>query len=550
MRAVLKNNVIEIYDAYLVKDAIKAIPGRRWDPRRKVWTLPVTIEAIEQLRYIPGRIEPVILERYRELKRLQNQVKEQKVAEKVEPIEPMPLKSHIHPYQHQIKAYNLALLNSSFAFLMEMGTGKSLTSVAVAARRWERGEIKKLLIVAPTSVLPVWPREFEACTVPYICAILEGSMQQRKETLKQLNNIQGKLLIAVINYEATWRILDDLLAWKPDMVIADESQRIKTHNAKQSKAMHKLGKVAQYKLILTGTPVQNQPLDFFSQYKFLDENIFGTSFYAFRNRYAILGGYGGKQVVGYQNLDELIRKAHSIAFRVTKEEALDLPEQIDQYQYCELEPEAARIYNEVKKQSYAELKNEQEITVRNVLTRLLRLQQITGGFVNTDAGIQQHVSSAKLNLLKEVVADIIDAGKKVVIFARFLPEIKAILKILEDMRLEYSYITGEVPNEQRGEQVRVFQGDPNCKVFVAQIQTAGLGITLHAADTAIFYSVDFNYANYSQARARIHRIGQKNNCTYIHLIAKNTVDEHVLKALQHKEDVARMVVDNWRLYFE
>lgn len=550
MKAVLRNNVIEIYDAFLVKDAIKAIPGRRWDPRRKVWTLPVTIEAIEQLRYIPGRIEPVILERYRELKRLQNQVKEQKVAEKVEPIEPMPLKSHIHPYQHQIKAYNLALLNSSFAFLMEMGTGKSLTSVAVAARRWERGEVKKLLIVAPTSVLPVWPKEFEACTIPYICAVLEGSMQERRETLQQLDNIQDRLLVAVINYEATWRIIDDLVAWRPDMVIADESQRIKNPSAKQSKALHRLGKVAKYKLILTGTPVQNQPLDFFSQYKFLNDTIFGTSFYAFRNRYAILGGYGGKQVVGYQNLDELIKKAHSIAFRVTKEEALDLPEQIDQYQYCELEPEAARIYNEVKKQSYAELKNEQEITVRNVLTRLLRLQQITGGFVNTDAGIQQHVSSAKLNLLKEILADILEAGKKVVIFARFLPELKAILKILEDMRLEYSYITGEVPNEQRGEQVRIFQEDPNCKVFVAQIQTAGLGITLHAADTAIFYSVDFNYANYSQARARIHRIGQRNNCTYIHLIAKGTVDEHVLKALQHKEDVARMVVDNWRMYFE
>jgi SNF2 family DNA or RNA helicase len=549
VKAVLKDNVIEIYDACLVKDAIKAIPGRRWDPKKKVWTIPMTIEAVEQLKYIPGKIEPIILERYRELKRIQDKTIEEKYAEQVEPIEPMPLKPHIKPYQHQIKIYNLGLINPSFAILAEMGTGKSLTAVSIAARRWQRGEVKKLLVVAPTSVLPVWPREFEACTVPYVCAVLEGSMQERRKTLQQLNSIKDKLLVAVINYEATWRILDDLLAWKPNMVIADESQRIKNHSAKQSKALHKLGKVAKYKLILTGTPVQNQPLDFFSQYKFLDETIFGTSFYAFRNRYAVMGGYGGKQVVGYQNLDELIRKAHSIAFRVTKEEALDLPEQIDQYQYCELEPEAARLYNEIKKQSYAELENEQEITVRNVLTRLLRLQQITGGFVNTDAGIQQHVSSAKLNLLKEVVADIIDAGKKVVIFARFLPEIKAILKILEDMRLEYSYITGEVPNEQRGEQVRAFQEDPNRKVFVAQIQTAGLGITLHAADTAIFYSVDFNYANYSQARARIHRIGQKNNCTYIHLIAKNTVDEHVLKALQRKEDIAKMVVDNWRMYF-
>lgn len=138
MKAVLKNNVIEIYDAYLVKDAIKAIPGRRWDPKKKVWTLPVTVEAIEQLKYIPGKIEPVILERYRELKRLQDQVKEQKVAEKVEPIEPIPLKPHVKPFQHQIKGYNIAgrilevfnerqvmpppvSINRGAALLMEMG---------------------------------------------------------------------------------------------------------------------------------------------------------------------------------------------------------------------------------------------------------------------------------------------------------------------------------------------------------------------------------------------------------------------------------------------
>jgi Superfamily II DNA/RNA helicases, SNF2 family len=113
----------------------------------------------------------------------------------------------------------------------------------------------------------------------------------------------------------------------------------------------------------------------------------------------------------------------------------------------------------------------------------------------------------------------------------------------------YAWITGEVKQELRGEEVRRFQEDPDCRVFLAQIQTAGLGITLHAADTAIFYSMDYSFANYDQARARIHRIGQRNACTYIHLVAQGTVDEKVLAALQAKKSVADEVVDNWQRYF-
>lgn len=547
MKAILAEDHIEVSDCYWEKEQIKTIPGRQWDPKRKVWILPATLEAIDHLKHITNNIDKKIIDKYVELKQIQDEITKIKLADEVKPIEPMPIR--LKPFQHQIKAYNLSLINPNFALLMEMGTGKSLTSVAIAARRYQRGEIKRLLIVAPTSVCPVWPEEFLAAEIMYKIAVLEGPIQQRIKKLESLSQWTDFLQVAVINYEATWRMIDTLLAWKPDMVIADESQRIKNPSAQQSKAMHKLGKIAKYKLILTGTPVQNAPLDFFSQYKFLNDKIFGTSYYAFRARYAVMGGYGGHEVIKYQNLDELIQKAHSIAFRVKKEEALDLPDQVDEYMYCELEPKARRIYEEIKEDSYTELENS-EITVRNVLTRLLRLQQITGGYVNTDDATQKQVSRAKLEMLKEIVSDIVEADKKVVIFARFVAEIEAIKKLMDELKIQYSWIAGEVPIKERGEKVKIFQEDPDCKVFIAQIQTAGLGITLHAADTAVFYSVDFNYANYEQARARIHRIGQKNNCTYIHLLAKNTVDEHVMKALQKKEDMAKMVVDNWRIFFE
>ncbi len=435
------------------------------------------------------------------------------------------------------------------ALLMEMGTGKTLTSIAVAGRGYLNGKIKKLLVVCPSSVMSVWKKELENfANFDFTAAVLEGTMLKRKQKLNELVTGIG-LKVAIINYEASWRMLEELKKWQPDMIIADESQRIKTPSATQSKGMHKLGDITKYKMILSGTPVQNSPLDVYSQYRFLDKTIFGTSYYAFRTRYARMGGYQGYQVVGYINQDELIKKAHSIAYRVTKAEALDLPEEICTMRYCELEPKARKVYDGIKKQNYMELESG-EITTTNVLTRLLRMSQITGGFVNNDDGKSEFISDSKLKALEEIIDDVVISGKKkLVIFARFIKEIEAIRKLLEDKKIQYSWIAGEVKMEDRGQMVKQFQENDEIKVFVAQIQTAGLGITLTAADTSVFYSLDFNYANYSQALARLHRIGQKNNVTHIHLIAKDTIDEKIISALGRKEDIAKTVVDNWRKYF-
>jgi len=464
----------------------------------------------------------------------------------------MPLKAGVKPFDHQVKAYNMALRNPAFAFLMDMGTGKSLAAVAVAGRRFLDGQVKRLLIVAPSSVVSVWPNEFQSyAAFRYEIKVLEGTRIKRIASLNEFKNtyFPEALQIAVINYESTWRIEDELLTFQPDMVICDESQRIKTHNAAQSKALHKLGDNAKYKLILTGTPVQNSPLDTFSQWRFLDKNIFGMSYFAFKAHYAVMGGYGNHKVMGYIHKDELIIKAHSIAYRVTKEEALDLPEQIDEKRYCKLEPKAQRVYENIRRENFAEL-SKGEISTTNVLTRLLRLSQITGGFVADDDGNVDNISKAKLEALSEIIDDVMSAGKKIVIFARFVEEMKAIRVLLEGKDLDYSFIAGEVKISDRGQEVETFQNDPDCKVFLAQIQTAGLGITLTAADTAVFYSLDFNYANYSQARARIHRIGQKFNCTYIHLLVKNSVDEKIMSALAAKKNIAAEIVDNWKFYFD
>ena len=222
-------------------------------------------------------------------------------------------------------------INKGFGLLFEMGCGKTLTAIAIAGAGYQMGKVERLLIVAPTSVVAVWPKELqEYAKFKYTCKTLLGEKKQRIKQIDDLLKFPFKALkVAVINYESTWRpeILEKLKEFDADMVIADESQRIKTYDAAQSKAMHELGDQARYKLILSGTPVQTAAIDIWSQYRFLDKTVFGDNFFKFRGRYAIMGGYGNKKIVGYKDLEGLIKKEHSIAFRVTKDEALDLPEQ-------------------------------------------------------------------------------------------------------------------------------------------------------------------------------------------------------------------------------
>ena len=334
-------------------------------------------------------------------------------------------------------------IHKGFGFLFEMGCGKTLTAIATAGAAYQAGKVSKVLIVAPTSVCSVWPKEFEEyADFKANVKVMLGDKRHRLKALSDLDAFPFKALkVAVINYESTWRdgIFDALLEWDADMIICDESQRIKTHDAEQSKAMHKLGDQARYKLILSGTPVQNNAIDLYSQYRFLDPTIFGTNFYQFRNRYAIMGGFNRHQIVGYRDLDELIQKEHSIAYRVTKEEALDLPEQTFLQRYITMSAKEKGLYDRLKRDSFAELENGGQITATTVLTKLLRLQQFTGGFLVADGSEKPElVSRGKLNALEDIIDDyVIDAGKKLVVFARFRPEIDLIGKLMDKKKIRY-----------------------------------------------------------------------------------------------------------------
>ncbi len=446
--------------------------------------------------------------------------------------------------------------HKGFGLLFEMGCGKTLTAIAIMGAGYRMKKIERVLIIAPTSVVAVWPKELEDyADFRYTCRTMLGDKATR---LKQMQDLIAfklpALKVAAINYESTWRegIFEALQEYDADMIICDESQRIKTHDAEQSKAIHRLGDAARYKLILSGTPVQNNAIDIWSQYRFLDSTVFGRNFYAFKNHYCKMGGFGNKQIVGYKDLDDLIQKEHSIAFRITKEEAIDLPEQTFMTRKVQFDKKERQLYDRIRRDSFAELENGGQITATTVLTKLLRLQQLCGGFLVDDTATKpQLVSRAKLDALSDIIQDyVIEGGRKLVIFARFISEVDSIIELGERLLAKQGKslvaIYGAIPKEQRGAIVDQFQKDPDTVLFVGQIDTAGTGITLTAADTCVYYSKNFNYATYSQSLSRIHRIGQKNRCVYIDLEVEKTVDETISKSLTKKEDLAKTIVDSWR----
>lgn len=464
---------------------------------------------------------------------------------------PMPVK--VKPYAHQQNAFDFVCglfglttfeeTSSGAALLMEMGSGKSLVGLAVAGILSRFGLIDRVLIVCPLSIMGVWEDELARyADYPYSVTLLKGTMAKKKEQLANLP--RSELQVVVTNYETMWRIEPELQRFHAGLIIADEGHRLKDGTSRQSKAMHRLGDRADYRLLLTGTAISNKELDIYSEYRFAAPQVFGKSFYAFRGRYFYMGGYGGYVPLFKKEMtDDFLQRLHSIAFRVRKDECLDLPPITEEVRTVDLEPKAAKLYAQIEEESYAALRNS-EVTVFNVLTQILRLSQITGGHLTDDDKNGHVVSTAKMDALSDIIDTMQEEGKKLVVMARFVAELDDIEALLQKKKIGYACVRGGV--KDRAEEVRRFQEDDDCRVFVGQIQAAGMGLTLTAASTMVFFSLDYNMANFDQAKARIHRVSQTRNCHYIYLCCRSTIDNKVLKSLRNKIDLARTLVDDYR----
>jgi SNF2 family DNA or RNA helicase len=448
----------------------------------------------------------------------------------------MKYKFKTKPYEHQITALEKSWDKDEYAYFMEMGTGKSKVLVDNIAMLYDKGKINSAMIIAPKGVYRNWYSQEIPNHMPshidYKSVLWTASTSKKKDKeYQQLFKVDYDLHILIMNVEAfsTKRGQDFALKFMRThevLMAVDESTTIKTPTAKRTKAITVMAPMAQYRRILTGSPVTKSPLDLFSQCRFLNEHLLGFgSYYTFRQRYAhmVSRNFGGRQVqiVGsYQRLDELSDKLKPFSYRVLKEDCLDLPDKIYIKREIELTPEQQLHYRQMKQQALTAL-NGKRISAPHVLTQLMRLHQITCGHV-----------------LEEVEG-------KVIIWANYIYDIEKIVKAIIKKYGEESVVDyyGAIDSETRQKNITEFQ-DPRSAVrfFVGNPQTGGYGITLTAANTVIYYSNGYDLEKRLQSEDRAHRIGQKKSVTYVDMIAEKTVDEKIVKALRKKIDIASEIL--------
>ena len=326
----------------------------------------------------------------------------------------------------------------------------------------------------------------------------------------------------------------------------DESTTIKNPGAKRTKNIISLSKLGKYRRILTGSPVTKSPLDLYKQCEFLDPWLLGhQSYYTFRTRYAIMrsANFNGRSVqivVGYKHLDELAEKLKPFSYRVLKDDCLDLPPKTFMKRVIQLTPEQNKLYQQMKQLALAEL-NGKMTTTATVLTQLMRLQQITCGHFKADDGSVQNIKNNRIDQLMELIDEV---EGKAIIWAHWRHDIDTIVESIED-KYPGSVVTyyGDTTTEDRQKAIKEMQ-NPESKVrfLVGTPQTGGYGITLTGASTMIYYSNGYDLEKRKQSEARIDRIGQKKPMTYIDILAENTVDERIVKALRKKVNIATEIM--------
>ena len=463
------------------------------------------------------------------------------------------------PYNHQLIALEKSWAQKTYALFMEMGTGKSKVLVDNIAMLYDRGAIRAALIVAPKGVYKNW-NDIEMPVhlpdhVEHTKVMWEANITKKKQLeLDTLFDGGTDLKILIMNVEAfsTNKGLDfahsflNIFMGKA-LIGIDESTTIKNPTAKRTKNILKIGNLASYRRILTGSPVTKSPLDLYSQCEFLDLYHLGhQSYYSFRARYANMmqrnfGGRSVQLVTSYRRLDELAENLEKFSYRVLKEDCLDLPPKVFTTRRIELSDEQKEKYVTMKKSAIAELDGKL-MSSMSALTTLLRLHQITCGSFKADDGTVTPLKNNRLTALMECLEEV---EGKVIIWATYREDIKNIVIALKKAYGEASTVEyhGGVDTAYRQDHIAQFQAKTSpTRYFVGNPQTGGYGITLTAANTVIYYSNSYDLEKRLQSEDRAHRIGQTGSVTYVDLIAEGTIDENIVKALRSKINIANEIM--------
>lgn len=526
------------------KDKCKAISGARWNPTMKAWLYPATPSAAREVYIGLGDLAESARRTAAFNLLLEKATKAPDPDRDIDALPDPP--SRTKPWAHQKRAFYFARELDAAYLAMEMGTGKSKVTVDLLTARGA----KSVLISAPLSVVNVWQREFSRhAAVPWLVhAAGEGATKKRAQQaalfLDSARTMRKPAAI-VVNHDSLWRgeFGEFALATDWDAIVIDESHRAKAWDGRLSSFLgvrnaaqgrpYALRDKSKFRLMLSGTPLPHSPLDVFAQYRFLDPGIFGEFYHPFRRRYAVMGGFNQKEIVGYQNTDDLNERMYRIMFRVLKADALDLPPELEDTRPVLIPTAAKELYQKLDQEFYAGVADG-SVTVTNALTKLLRLQQITSGFVKADDDSMKQVHEGKIEALQDLLEDV---RPPVVVFARFLHDLDAVHAVGRLLGWETGEISGRrkdlTPDATMPEHIQL---------MAVQIHAGGVGIDLTRASTGIYYSAGFSLEDYEQSRARLHRPGQTRAVTFYHLTVPGTVDEKVYTALRARKNVVEWIL--------
>ena len=469
-------------------------------------------------------------------------------------------KYKLKPFDHQTESLTCGWDRTEFGYFMEMGTGKSKVLIDNMGMLFLAGKINFALVIAPKGVYRNWVAkeipEHMSDDVPHrVIRWVSGPNKKQKEEMRSVQDNFAGLTIFVMNVEAfsslkgqkagEWmaRALGDY-----GMIAIDESTTIKNHKAKRTKSLMKIAAQFKYRRLLTGSPVTKSPMDIFAQTEFLRPGLLGyESYYAFQGRYAVtqrrsMGAQAFQQIVGYKNLDELTSNIDRFSFRVLKKDCLDLPEKIYTVRYVTLTDEQAKMYSLLQQQAMLMFDDGEMVSAPAVITQMLRIQQVMSGHLKTDDGEMKYFPSRRMDALEEITEE---HQGKAIIWSRFRYDIIQITEMLNKKYGKGSAAAyfGDTSDDDRATAVLNFQ-NPNhpLRFFVGNPATAGYGLTLTEANLVVYYANDFNLETRIQSEDRAHRIGQRNNVTYVDLISEGTLDEKIVESLRNKINIGAKVL--------